>query len=192
MMEGMASAGEDDVSIHSVRARLAAGSHPVEVFTTMVDDGAAPRQAAVIICIAAGTRRRDAEQRLTAFDDLWEAMHAGDEHDVATLLHMHGYFDPDAVLDDAEVAIATQMYAALDLVDGVPSGHAISLYRNLRTGRLADAFLQLERLGTSRWATNRHYWAALSRAGDRLPPDRDDVAAAQQRCRERLFNLFRD
>jgi hypothetical protein len=89
------------------------------------------------------------------------------------------------VLDDAELAIVTQMHAALGLVDGVPSGIAISPFRNLRTGRLAEAFLQLERLGASRWAADRDYWVALSRAGDRFAPGRDDVAAAQRRCRER-------
>jgi hypothetical protein len=75
--------------------------------------------------------------------------------------------------------------AALSTVSAVPSGYAVTLYTHLRTGRLAAAFLLMERLGSQRWAHNTPFWAAMCKAAEILVPDHNDLAEVHLRCRKR-------
>lgn len=95
------------------------------------------------------------------------------------LLVALGYFTPDAALDERQQEAVACMKAALATVPGMPSGAALSLATRLRTGRLAQAFSQLEELGVRRWPDNARFWAAMRRAGDIL-----DIRSERTRASE--------
>ncbi|MEV0394156.1 hypothetical protein [Polymorphospora rubra] len=177
--------GEESL-VAFARARLAAGDDAPAVFLELVSGEAAPPDAAIAVCVAAGSSRADAESRLEQFEGLWEIFEPGEEGDAAYLLAVGGYFEPDAVLGEDEQEAVAQLNAVLTTVSGIPSGFAAGYLRDLRTGRLVEAFLRLERLGTIRWADNPRFWAAMCRAGRTFPDGHADLDAARQRCYERV------
>ncbi|BCJ50641.1 hypothetical protein Asp14428_21160 [Actinoplanes sp. NBRC 14428] len=161
------------MSPESVASWLAAGDGVRAVFLSLVRDGVPPDAAATAVCVAAGSRREDAVERLGQFAGLWEELRPGEEADGIDLLIAQGCFEPDADLDDRRREARDHLRAALSSVTGIPSGAAASLSNRLRTGRLVDAHLQLERLGGRRWPDNARFWAALRRAGELLGPGAD-------------------
>lgn len=171
-----------------VGQRLAAGDSARDVFLGLLRSGADANAAAVAVCVTAGSTYMEAVERLRDFNGLWDALEPGEEDVAADLLDGHGYFEPDATLDDHQQATLANLQAALRTVRGVPSGYAVKLHTQLRTGHLPEAFLHMERLGGQRWADNTHFWTAMHQAGQTLALDRDDVVQAQARCRERAAN----
>jgi hypothetical protein len=153
--------------------RLATGDDIGKVFLGLLSDGAVPDDAAVAVCVAAGSRRQEAVERLRDFAGLWGGLEPGEEPDGVDLLIAHGYFEADAVLDDQQQAALTYLGAALKAVSGIPSGFAASLFTKLRTGRLVEAFRQLERLGAQRWPDNTCFWSAMRPASEILQPSRN-------------------
>ncbi|GGR04367.1 hypothetical protein GCM10010168_21760 [Actinoplanes ianthinogenes] len=154
--------------------RLAEGNGVRAVFLSLLRDGAEPDAAAIAVCVAAGSGRKEAVDRLGQFSGLWEALQPGEEADGVDLLIAHGYFEPDVALDDRQQAALAHLHAALQAVPGVPSGAAASLSTQLRTGRLVEARQQLERLGGQRWSDNTRFWTAMRQADEILGslPDR--------------------
>ncbi len=141
------------------------------------------------MCVAAGSPRADAQRRLEEFGGLWDLIEADEEADAADLLARHGYFDPDVTLNEDQQEIASRLRAVLGTVEGVPSGYAVTLFNDLRTGRLVKAFLRLESLGSMRWRENRAFWIAMCRAGEAFEDDHANLDAARQRCHECVADL---
>jgi hypothetical protein len=66
--------------------------------------------------------------------------------------------------DDRQQAARASLQAALRSVPALPSGLAMSLSTQLRTGRLAEAFLRLKHFGKQRLPDNTYFWAAMHKA----------------------------
>jgi hypothetical protein len=171
----------------AAREQLASGLAAPDVLVRLLAAGVDPTQAAVAVCVAAGSPGAEAERRLVEFDGLWELMEPGEEAEAADLLARQGYFEPDAVLDEQQQEIAARLQLVLTTVGGVPSGFAPTLFKYLRTGHLAKAFIQLEWLGSMRWKDNEDFWTAMCRVGEAFPDEDADLDAARLRCFERLI-----
>ncbi|MEU8816644.1 hypothetical protein [Actinoplanes sp. NPDC048796] len=157
--------------VESAGRGLAEGDGVRATFLHLLRDGADPDAAAIAVCVAAGSRREEAVDRLRQFAGLWDAFPPEREADGVDLLVLLGYFEPDAVLDDRHQAALAHLRAALRSVVGIPSGSAATLSIHLRTGRLVDAYRQLEHLGDRRWPGNAQFWAAMRQAGQIIEPD---------------------
>jgi hypothetical protein len=182
----MADATEDDSLEDLAWLRLVPGTAASEVFVHMLTEGVDPRRAAIAVCVAAGSPRSQAELRLQMVDGIWELVEPGEEDLIAEALDAHGYFEPDAVLTEREHAIVANLNAAWIASGGIPSGYAVGISRDMRTGRLAQAFVRLEALGAVRWTSNTEFWTAMCRAADHMLDNDSAVDAARQRCFERI------
>ncbi|WP_430792001.1 hypothetical protein [Actinoplanes sp. G11-F43] len=156
-----------------VGRRLAAGELPGDVFLGLWNGGAEPRDAAIAVCVACGATPEEAERRIREFDDLWDFLEPGEEADGADLLTRHGYFRPDAVLDERQRIVLSRLHAAVDVVRGVPSGYAVGLFTRFRTGDLDGAYHHLERMGRRMWPDDQRFWAAMASARELLATDLD-------------------
>ncbi|WP_027344189.1 hypothetical protein [Hamadaea tsunoensis] len=185
----MSASSSDELLEQTARGYLASGAGASDTFVCLVGAGVAPAEAAVAVCVAAGSPRADAERRLEEFDGLWDLMEVGEEADAADVLARHGYFEPDATLSNDQQEIVALLHTVLTTVKGVPSGYAVTLFKDLRTGRLVKAFLQLEWLGGIRWKENREFWIAMCRAGEAFADDDAALDSARQRCLERVVDL---
>jgi hypothetical protein len=159
--------------VELARRRLTAGNEVHAVLVDLLRDGAAPDAAAIAVCVAAGSSREEAVERLRQFAGLWDVIQPGEEADGVDLLIAHGYFEPDAALDERQQSARAYLRAALSALPAIPSGFAFSLSTRIRTGRLVEAYQKLENLGGRRWPDNARFWAAMRRAGEILDPDSD-------------------
>jgi hypothetical protein len=167
-------------------SRLQDGRSPGEAFGDLVEIGVEPRRAAVAVCVAAGSPAEAAEQRVRDFDDVWLVLEPGDTDAGGPLLEMHGFFDVEVVLNDAQNVTASRLRQAVAVAGWLPSGSAHAVFRQLRTGKLREALLYLEDLGARRWPDNSAFWANLVRAADSLGVDDPSVQELLRRCAERL------
>jgi hypothetical protein len=163
---------------------MAAGGSLREVFVGLLADGVEPGEAAVAVCVAAGSTRQEALRRLGALEGLWELVEAGEEGDAIDVLIGQGYFEPDAVLDQRQQVILAHLQAALQASGGVASGMAVGLATDLRTGRLAEAFLRMEHLPPRPGTDSARFWAAMCHAGEMLAVGHGEVQEALGRCRQ--------
>jgi hypothetical protein len=145
-------------------ARMADGRSPGEAYRDLVEIGTDRRRAAIAVCVAGGTDLAGAEQRMLAYDDIWPLLEDGDDAAAGDLLELHGYFDLEVVLDDAQNATVSLLQQALARAGSMPSGYAIGIGRLLRTGRLHDAVGLLRSTGRQRWPDNEPFWALLDQA----------------------------
>jgi hypothetical protein len=177
---------EDSELVSAARTRLAQSEAPGVVFADLLIGGTEPRVAAVAVCVAGGTARSIAEDRLRSYDDLWPLMQADDEHSVGDMLEQHGYFDHEPVLDEEQTHVLNLVREAIAAVSGWPSGHAVGLFRNLRLAQFTNAIVLMERLGAQRWARDRDYWIKLSRAADAVTAvTHEAFVEARDRCHHR-------
>jgi hypothetical protein len=176
------------VMVAFATARLLDGGRPEHAFTDLVALGTDRRQAAIAVCVAAGTPWEVAENRMAGFDGVWASLASGSAGAAGSLLELYGYFDADVALDDEQNTIASFLREAMAAVEYLPSGYANQMYRLLRTGQLREAFLSLEEMGGLRWQENRPFWNGLRQAAARLDSAHQldsEVSAARRRC-ERL------
>ncbi len=166
-------------------ARLLDGRRPEQAFGDLVGLGVDRRQAAIAVCVAAGTPLDAAEARMAGFDGVWAGLAGGSAEAAGSLLELYGFFDVDVVLDDEQSTIASLLRQAMATVEYLPSGYANQMYRLLRTGGLREAFLSLEEMGGLRWQENRAFWDAMKQAAARLDSAHrldSEMAAARRRC----------
>jgi hypothetical protein len=167
-------------------ARLGDGRTPAQAFADLVGIGIDHRQAAIAVCVAVGTDRETAEQRVREYDSLWPLLEPGEDEAAGQLLAGHGFFDVEVEFDDAQNITASWLNQAFSATGGLPATHAIGHFRRIRTGRLREAFLELESLGRRRNVTVPDFWRHLVKAADSLGlADDDEVAQARRRCVER-------
>jgi hypothetical protein len=169
-------------------ARLLDGRRPEHAFSDLVALGTDRRQAAIAVCVAAGTPWDVAETRMAGFDGVWASLAGGSAEAAGGLLELYGYFDVDVTLDDQQTAIATFLRQAMSAAEYLPSGYANQMYRLLRTGALREAFLSLEEMGGLRWNEHRAFWDGMRRAAallDSADPIDAELAAARHRCEQR-------
>jgi hypothetical protein len=164
----MSAESVDPAWVGSTRRRLAAGDGIPAVVLGLLGDGGTPDEAAIAVCVAAGSTHEEAVERLRQFTGLWDDLEPGEEADGVDLLVEFGYFVPDAVLDEQQQEAVASMRAALATVPGWPSGSAFSLSTRLRTGHLAQAFAEMEHVGVRRWPDHTPFWDAMRRAGEIL------------------------
>jgi hypothetical protein len=145
-------------------ARLADGRSQGEAYRDLVATGSNRRRAAIAVCVAGGTELAEAEERMLAHDDIWPLLEDGDDSAAADLLELHGYFDLEVELDDHHNAIASLLRQALSEVGSVPSGFAIGLGRQFRTGRLREAYESMNDFGRQRYRDNERFWALMDQA----------------------------
>ncbi|MEV6969096.1 hypothetical protein AB0M47_28670 [Hamadaea sp. NPDC051192] len=188
-MSDMSASSGDELLEHTAREQLASGVAAPDAFVKLLFAGVGPAEAAVAVCVAAGSPRADAQRRLEAFEGLWDAIEPGEEAEAADVLAVHGYFEPDATLSKDQQEIAARLRVVLTTIEGVPGGYAVTLWKDLRTGRLKNAFLQMESLGSVRWKENKAFWIAMCQAGEAFTDDDVGLGAARRRCRERAVDL---
>src|SRR5262249_46519085 len=97
MMSYMSLSSSDELELIA-REHLASGTAAPDALVKLLLAGVAPNEAAVAVCVAAGSPRAEAERRLEEFAGLWDLIEPGEEADAAELLARFGYFEPDAVL----------------------------------------------------------------------------------------------
>jgi hypothetical protein len=175
--------------VESARRRLGSGADVRTVLLEILADGAAPYDATIAVCVAAGSTPEQAQDRYKPFEGLWDFLEPGEEADGADTLVALRYFEPDAVLNGQERESAALLGAALATLPGYPAGFGLTFHHDLRTGQLAKAFLLAEMVGAGRWKDNGPFWAAMSRAGETLAGTHDEVMAAYRRCRESAARL---
>jgi hypothetical protein len=163
-------------------ARLLDGRRPEEAFVDVVALGIDRREAAVAVCVAAGTSSEVAEARMAGFDSMWASLSAGSAEVAGGLLELYGYFDQEVALNPEQNRIASDLHQAMAAVEFMPSGYANQMHRLLRTGGLREAFLSLTEMGGLRWHDNVPFWRRMCDAAGRLDPLDDEIAAARRRC----------
>lgn len=159
---------EHQVMVAFAFAQIADGRSPGEAYRELAATGTDRRRAAIAVCVAGGTDLAEAEQRMLAYDDIWPLLEDGDDAAAGDLLELHGYFDREVVLDEAQNATVSLLQQALAHAGPVPSGYAIGVGRLLRTGRLQEAVEVLRSTGRERWPDNGPFWALLDRAAASL------------------------
>ncbi len=157
----------DPRRVEAAAQRIVAGQDIRTAFLALLADGTTPDGAAAAVCVAFGSPADEAVARLRTFAGLWDALGPGEEAEGVDLLIERGYFEPDVTGDERQQAARASLQAAVRAVPALPSGLAVSLSTQLRTGRHAEAFLCLERLGRRRWPDNASFWAAMREASDR-------------------------
>jgi|KBSSwiStaDraftv2_1062776.scaffolds.fasta_scaffold93421_4 hypothetical protein len=167
-------------------ARMGDGRTPGQAFADLVGIGIDHRQAALAVCVALGTDRATAEQRVREYDSLWPLLEPGEDEAAGELLADHGFFDVEVELDDAQNATASWLNQAFAAAGGMLATQTTAHFRRIRTGRLREAFLELESLGQRRNVVVPEFWQLLIRAADSfgLSADRD-VLLARERCLRR-------
>jgi hypothetical protein len=180
---------ERAVMVAFAKGRLLDGRRPEHAFGDLVALGTDRRQAAIAVCVAAGTTWEQAEARMAGFDGMWASLAHGSAEVAGGLLELYGYFDQDVVLDDQQNATASFLQQAMAAVEFLPSGYANQMHRLLRTGQLREAFLSLEEMGDLRWQENHAFWHRMRQAAaglDAAYPLDNEVAAARWRCDRRV------
>jgi hypothetical protein len=168
-------------------ARLGDGRTPGQAFADLVGIGIDRRQAAVAVCVALGTDRGTAERRALEFDSLWPLLEPGDDEAAGDLLADHGFFDVEVKLTDAQNTTASWLNQAFSAAGARLATHTTAHFRRIRTGRLREAFLELESIGQQRDIRVPDFWQYLVQAADSLGlAANDEVAQARRRCVERL------
>src|SRR3954447_20224825 len=104
-------------------AQIADGRSPGEAYRELPPTGTDRRRAAIAVCVAGGTDLAEAEQRMLAYDDIWPLLEDGDDAAAGDLLELHGYFDREVVLDEAQNATVSLLQQALAHAGPVPSGY---------------------------------------------------------------------
>ena len=169
-------------------SRLDDGRTPAQAFADLAGAGLRYQQAALAVCVAAGTPAEDAVARVSEFAELWPALDDTEPGSAGELLEGHGVFDVEVALDEVASQAASYLRQAISAAGWFPSGQANAIHRMLRTGRLVEALVALEEIGAKRWLDNRPFWAALVRAGDTLSDSLSDapgLAEVRRRCFER-------
>ena len=166
-------------------AQLGDGRRPEQAFADLVALGIDRRTAAVAVCAACGTPWEAAQARMTGLDDLWASLADGPAQTAGSLLELYGFFDREVELSPEQTVIAGALNTAMAQAEYVPHGFANQVRRQLRTGRLREAFLALEELGARQWPDNGPFWSALVTAAaglDRAELLDAEVSAARRRC----------
>ncbi|GGP85522.1 hypothetical protein GCM10010266_04750 [Streptomyces griseomycini] len=174
-----------DALVDRARDALHAGGEEADVCAGLARDTGDPRAAALATCLALGVPRAEAERRLATQEAAaaFAELGPGDEEALALVLQAGGAFVVDRRLDAHEQRIRDLLGAAVTAYGaGLPSGLAVSLWRWLRAGELARAYLQLARREARADGSPSAYWAALVTAGELLP-DGDGIDEAREHCR---------
>ena len=167
-------------------ARLGDGRTPGQAFADLVGIGIDRRQAAIAVCVALGTDRGTAQQRALQYDSLWPLLEPGEDEAAGELLADHGFFDVEVELNDAQNTIASWLNQAFSAAGARLATHTTAHFRRIRTGRLREAFLELESIGARRDIRVPEFWQHLVQAADSLGPTGDDeVDRARERCLRR-------
>src|SRR5262245_727388 len=168
-------------------ARLGDGRTPGQAFADLVGIGIERRQAAVAVCVSLGTDRGTAEQRAVEYDSLWPLLEPGEDEAAGDLLADHGFFDVEVELDDAQNTTASWLNQAFSAAGAQLATHTTGHFRRIRTGRLREAFLELESIGQRRDIRVPEFWQYLVQAADSFGLAIDvEVTHARRRCAERL------
>jgi hypothetical protein len=187
MMGRMSQAGAEQQQALMRRAResLDNGASPETVFVALAVDTRDLREAAIAVCVAAGTPRADAEGRWgDGCEQLLAEIHDGEEAIFGEILEMTGFFDFHRPLDEREQHVRRELRQAMATALPLPSGYAHLLGRTLQTGRLARAFIKMTTLPLTDATA---YWAHLLAAADLLAGSEDDrFESCVNLCRQRL------
>jgi hypothetical protein len=167
-------------------ARLGDGRTPGQAFADLVGIGIDRRQAAIAVCVALGTDRQTADQRAVEYDSLWPLLEPGEDEAAGELLADHGFFDVEVALDDAQNATASWLNQAFSAAGARLATYTTGHFRRIRTGRLREAFLELESIGAQRDIRVPEFWQYLVQAAASLGQTGDgEVDRARERCLRR-------
>ncbi|MFJ7205073.1 hypothetical protein ACIQWR_16205 [Streptomyces sp. NPDC098789] len=175
---------DEDELILEARAMLAVGRNAEEVFVALAARSCDWEASALVVCLALGVPRTDAEARICEARPLFEEFAVGEDDLVASVLAFVDVFVVDRVLDAHQERIRDLLGTAAGARGGFPG----SLLAWFRSGELTKLFVYFAK---TRFRDGRgsppDFWAAMVAAGELLVtedgPDRAEVTAGLEHCR---------
>ncbi|MEV6581858.1 hypothetical protein AB0M92_27260 [Streptomyces sp. NPDC051582] len=175
---------DEDELILEARAMLAVGRNAEEVFVALAARSCGWGASALVMCLALGVPRTDAEARIREARPLFEEFAVGEDDLVASVMAFVDVFVVDGVLDAHQERIRDLLGTAAGARGGFPG----SLLAWFRSGELTNLFVYFAK---TRFRDGRgsppDFWAAMVAAGELLVtedgPDRAEVTAGLEHCR---------
>ncbi|MEU9159645.1 hypothetical protein AB0D29_05070 [Streptomyces sp. NPDC048424] len=181
---------DEDELVLEARAMLAVGRNAEEVFVALAARNSDWEASALVVCLALGVPRTDAETRIREARPLFEEFAVGEDDLVASVLAFVDVFVVDRVLDAHQERIRDLLGTAAGARGGFPG----SLLAWFRSGELTNVFVYFAR---TRFRDGRGsppgFWAAMVAAGELLVaedgPGRAEVTAGLEHCRAQASSV---